>query len=261
MNKNVTSSQTKDRQTHFGTSNTSCRHKNSVDRVWTQIFVNSALKKSVIKNNVVKKSNNVTVENMNVEKVSIKNCMHVTNGKMPQGATNINSMSVCRLPVRNRFSALQDLEQDLGLDSAYDHKENISCHDGNTTVVNNIDVFSEVCDSKQRGSACENSSEMLDSAYDSSVDSVKQSEHKEVLHNGQRRYDMQKTADIVRMVKQKSQGNTCLNLVKVESIVDKCADLRSCISQQKTAFGFLPITNLKRLKIGSPIKPNSIMIL
>ena len=45
----------------------------------------------------------------------------------------------------------------------------------------------------------------------------------------------------------------------VSNIKDKCIDLKACARQQTTPMGFLPITNLKRLQIGSSLKPNKVL--
>ena len=68
--------------------------------------------------------------------------------------------------------------------------------------------------------------------------------------------DYHKSADIVKAV---IQGKNCLRNVHVNRIMDKCVDLKQCIQQQDTVFGFLPISNLRRLKIGYSAKPNCIL--
>ena len=47
--------------------------------------------------------------------------------------------------------------------------------------------------------------------------------------------------------------------VEVEKIKDKCLDLKKCISQQNTVFGFLSIINLKRTKINTSLRPNCVL--
>ena len=66
------------------------------------------------------------------------------------------------------------------------------------------------------------------------------------------------TVNVVRTVLQ-DRGKAIMNKVNVHVLGDKCSDLKQCISQQTNAFGFLPITNLKRLKIGQSLKPNKIL--
>ena len=44
------------------------------------------------------------------------------------------------------------------------------------------------------------------------------------------------------------------------NLTDKCTDLKACISQQKTVFGFLPISNLKHFRIIDALKPNKILL-
>ena len=50
-----------------------------------------------------------------------------------------------------------------------------------------------------------------------------------------------------------------MNTVNIQDLNDKCADLKTCVQQQENVFGFLPITNLRRLKIGQSLKPNKIL--
>ena len=54
-------------------------------------------------------------------------------------------------------------------------------------------------------------------------------------------------------------NHTGLRNVNVLSLNNKCADLKKCIDQQKTIFGFLPISNLKRFRINDALKPNKIL--
>ena len=69
--------------------------------------------------------------------------------------------------------------------------------------------------------------------------------------------NVNKTADIAGAVLNgKSQ---ILRKVKVSNIVDKCIDLQNCVSQQKTVFGFLPITNLRRFHINQSLQPRLVL--
>ena len=70
--------------------------------------------------------------------------------------------------------------------------------------------------------------------------------------------DYTSTADILKQV-QKGKNNACMRRVEVEKIKDKCLDLKICINQQNTVFGFLPITNLKRTKINTSLRPNCVL--
>ena len=65
------------------------------------------------------------------------------------------------------------------------------------------------------------------------------------------------TVSIVRAVLE-GKGKTVMNKVNIHDLNDKCADLKTCV-QQENVFGFLPITNLRRLKIGQSLKPNKIL--
>ena len=69
------------------------------------------------------------------------------------------------------------------------------------------------------------------------------------------------TKDTVKVVNTvlQGRGKAIMNKVNVYELGDKCSDLKQCINQQTNAFGFLPITNLKRLKIGQNLKPNKIL--
>ena len=70
-------------------------------------------------------------------------------------------------------------------------------------------------------------------------------------------FDCTKTASIVQKVK---NGNKqCLRHVNVKKITDKCIDLKKCIQQQRNVYGFLPITNLRRLHLNQSLKPNVIL--
>ena len=69
--------------------------------------------------------------------------------------------------------------------------------------------------------------------------------------------DLTNSTQVVRNML--SGNNTCLRNVSVINVIDKCTDLKACISQQKTVFGFLPISNLKRLRIIDALKANRII--
>ena len=67
-----------------------------------------------------------------------------------------------------------------------------------------------------------------------------------------------KSTNIVRDIQQgKAPG--CVRGVDVNEIVDKCSDLKECIKQQRNPYGFLPISNLKRMQRVYSLKPNSII--
>ena len=68
--------------------------------------------------------------------------------------------------------------------------------------------------------------------------------------------DVTKTNSIVKAV---IEGKNCLRHVIVNNIKDKCIDLKTCVRQQITPMGFLPISNLKRLQIASSLKPNVVL--
>ena len=69
--------------------------------------------------------------------------------------------------------------------------------------------------------------------------------------------DVKSSVQITRAVL--NGNNSCIRHVNILDIKDKCVDLKRCISQQKTVFGFLPITNLKRMRIGQVMTPNRIL--
>ena len=73
----------------------------------------------------------------------------------------------------------------------------------------------------------------------------------------QNRVDVKNSVQITRAVL--NGNNTCIRHVNVLDIKDKCVDLKRCIAQQGTVFGFLPITNLKRMKIGHSLTPNKVL--
>ena len=81
----------------------------------------------------------------------------------------------------------------------------------------------------------------------------------EVEQNGstQNRVDVKNSVQITRAVL--NGNNTCIRHVNVLDIKDKCVDLKRCIGQQGTVFGFLPITNLKRMRIGHSLTPNKVL--
>ena len=68
--------------------------------------------------------------------------------------------------------------------------------------------------------------------------------------------DVTNTSSIVKAV---IDGKKCLRHVTVNNIKDKCIDLKTCVKQQNTPMGFLPISNLKRLQIASSLKPNVVL--
>ena len=47
--------------------------------------------------------------------------------------------------------------------------------------------------------------------------------------------------------------------VSVQALNNKSTDLKLCLSQQANAFGFLPITNLQRLRRGHSLRPNKVL--
>ena len=55
------------------------------------------------------------------------------------------------------------------------------------------------------------------------------------------------------------KGKAIMNKINIYDLNDKCSDLKQCIRQQTNAFAFLPITNLRRFKIGQSLKPNKIL--
>ena len=73
-------------------------------------------------------------------------------------------------------------------------------------------------------------------------------------------YEKVDTTNSVEVVKNVMAGNcNCLRNVNVLNLKDKCTDLKAYITQQKTVFGFLPISNLKRFRISEALKPNKIL--
>ena len=71
----------------------------------------------------------------------------------------------------------------------------------------------------------------------SNVQSVKIVEKEEYS-----KMDVTKTNSIVKVV---MDGKKCLRHVIVNNIKDKCIDLKTCVRQQISPMGFLPISNLK----------------
>ena len=66
------------------------------------------------------------------------------------------------------------------------------------------------------------------------------------------------TVSVVRAVPE-AKGKTVMNKVNIHDLNDKCTDLKTCVQQQDNVFVFLPITNLRRLKISQSLKPNKIL--
>ena len=67
-------------------------------------------------------------------------------------------------------------------------------------------------------------------------------------------------ANSTQVVKNVLAGNhSCLRNVNVVHLNDKCAGLKTSINQQKTVFGFLPISNLKWFRISDASKPNKFL--
>ena len=81
----------------------------------------------------------------------------------------------------------------------------------------------------------------------------------EAKHTGstQNRVDVKNSVQITRAVL--NGNNACIRHVNVLDIKDKCVDLKRCIAQQRNVFGFLPITNLKPMKIGHSLTPNKVL--
>ena len=73
----------------------------------------------------------------------------------------------------------------------------------------------------------------------------------------QNKVDVKNSVQITRAVL--NGNNTCIHHVNVLDIKDKCVDLKRCFSQKKKVFGFLPITNLKRMRIGHSLTPNKVL--
>ena len=69
--------------------------------------------------------------------------------------------------------------------------------------------------------------------------------------------DVTKTQSITRAVM--NGHHQCVRNVRVQNIEDKCLDLQKCLAGRETVFGFLPITNLKRLKLAYSVKPNVVL--
>ena len=70
-------------------------------------------------------------------------------------------------------------------------------------------------------------------------------------------FDTSSTVAIVKYVAQ-AKKPTLLRKVNVCQIKDKVSDLKKCIEQQQNVMGFLPITNLRRLRLNASLKPNVI---
>ena len=79
-------------------------------------------------------------------------------------------------------------------------------------------------------------------------------EKSQVTHT---RVNLKKSVEITRAVL--NGNNACMRHVNVLDIADKCVDLKRCIEQQKNMFGFVPITNLKRMKMCHSLIPNKVL--
>ena len=66
------------------------------------------------------------------------------------------------------------------------------------------------------------------------------------------------TTHIVRNIQQ-GKAPECVRSLNVNEIIDKCSDLKECIKQQRNPYGFLPISNLKRMQRAYSLVPNSII--
>ena len=61
------------------------------------------------------------------------------------------------------------------------------------------------------------------------------------------------------IVKSTFEGKKHVKKVNVEKLVDKCTDLQQCLKQQTNALGFLPITQLDRVRCAMSLKPNMVI--
>ena len=69
------------------------------------------------------------------------------------------------------------------------------------------------------------------------------------------------TTDTTAVVKEvlQGRGNRVMRKVSVQALNNKSTDLKLCLSQQANAFGFLPITNIQRLRRGHSLRPNKVL--
>ena len=227
---------------------------NNRNRVYSRVFTNTKLKKSY-------GSKSVKASKSPVQRL-VKHHDHVN---------TVDNVNVTDIKLTNKFQILSVLEPDnqgfnSGNSLTKNQKHNTFGNNGETSLSGNtctrkkqsVDRYNK-SGNKQESNVLANT--CIEPKPVSDQGNVQQIEEVSLVegsygNNVTERINYQKSADIVKAV---IQGKNCLRNVHVNSISDKCGDLKQCIRQQDTVFGFLPISNLRRLKIGYSAKPNCIL--
>ena len=220
------------------------KHQNVNSPFWvrSRVFVNSKCKNSV--NNVVKSVSNSTCSNTTNESINKKQV-----GKLKVSPTNESDDN--RLCGNN---SIKSVKCDASECPTQSHTNAVKVKVSNrfkplSWVVNDA-VFNP------------NAGVSNDSISNASMSDRKNMSKNFNLgnktNNDNESMDYTSTSVILKQV-EKGKGNSCMRKVEVEKIKDKCLDLKKCIQQQNTVFGFLPITNLKRTKMSTSLKPNYVL--
>ena len=152
------------------------------------------------------------------------------------------------ISLQNRFEVLSDLVPD---DDNYSVKDDYQVKvDGIQSIKKSVDTLNK--QSKLCGDSTWRSVKRMEKTKSQDDTKVKNSS---LIQGG--KVDITNSVEVVKNV---MAGNcNCLRNVNVLNLKDKCTDLKACITQQKTVFVFLPISNLKRFRISEALKPNKIL--
>ena len=144
--------------------------------------------------------------------------------------------------VSNRFDILSDLvdEGEYSHNNVASQKQKIECK--HVIGVKNIEH-----------SELSNEGEVQYSRTD--VNSRGNTEDQKV---NQKTLNISNSVEIVKAIKQ-GKAPACVRQVNVNRLQDKCVDLQKCIKQQKNPYGFLPISNLKRMRLAYNARPNVVL--
>ena len=139
------------------------------------------------------------------------------------------------ISLKNRFQILADIEIE---------DDSSSVSDGSQVTVDITQPNKKsACTLKEQSKICGNSTWHSVSK----LEEINSREDTEVKNSSLPQGGKVDVTNSTEVVKNVLAGNhACLRNVNVLGLNDKCADLKKCIDQQKTIFGFLPISNLKR---------------
>ena len=188
---------------------------------------------SVLIRSRVFKANSILVQT----KRSTKQRSDNISSKVVLGTKSTRNHSIS---LNNRFQILAEIEIESGSSSVND--------DSQVTLDITQPNNKSACNLKEKSKICGTSTSR-------SVSKIEESKTSSLPQGG--KVDVTNSTEVVKNVL--AGNHTCLRNVHVLSLNNKCVDLNKCIDQQKTIFGFLPISNLKRFRISDALKPNKIL--